>query len=538
MEDFKFHKTKIAILDKRINSFVQGYRQNIAILGDDKHEISELIENYLEGNKLKELVYIHTNASYVDRKAFLKSISVSILSDYLAKHDTFDNLINSVGTSLTSTVNFIKESVKRASAPSFLEILEVINKFIVESGKKCVFIIEDLLALKKIFPNFHNDFSKFIILQRNCMVVLTSLHTREAEKTLYSDLNFLFGNFEKLMLGETNFFENYIYLKKALSPLPCSPFFISFFINILGHNSTYYGLAQQATRQIYRDSDEEASIVAIVQNLLSERQTYFFQKFIGNIDTIEKSFKDPSLTIKLLLALSEGYIRKKELLSLHLADSKELTARLQKLCDSNYIQNLGNIYKINDPLFSFWLTHIFEPAFCPSLCDKDRRSLAVEQKIRQAIFIFKEDFFKDKIKKVLELLNAFRNDSLKLGRTTYRLPLITKSRLMSYPEKNLHLLIGEGHEIVFVGIKESPVEDDDIFDFIEKGMVVKGRGVKKIFISLDTISASARLAAKNNKLTIWDVHELNDLMHIYQKPIITRQTQFENRTFSENFSNL
>jgi len=155
-----------------------------------------------------------------------------------------------------------------------------------------------------------------------------------------------------------------------------------------------------------------------------------------------------------------------------------------------------------------------------------------------AITIFKEDFYKDKIKKVLELISLFKNDSLKVGRIRYSLPLITKSRLMSYPEKNLHFLIGEGQEIIFVGIKESCAEDGDIFEFIEKGSTIKGKGVRKIFISLNTFSPSAKLAAKNNKLTVWDINDINDLMHIYQKPILAQEKQLENRVTSESFSNL
>jgi hypothetical protein len=370
------------------------------------------------------------------------------------------------------------------------------------------------------------------------MVILTSLHTRESEKTLYCDLNFLFGNFEKIIFSENSFFENYTYLKKILTPLPCSPFFISFFVNILGHNSIYYELFSANVKELYNEAEEEKSIVAIVYRLLSEQQSYLFQKFIAYIDAIENNFKDPTATIKLLLGLCDGYIRKKELASLHLFDLKELTNKLSKLCDLNYIDNLGNIYRIKDSLFAFWLSHIFKPTFYPQLLDKNKRTEAIRQTILLAITIFKEDFYKDKIKKVLELISLFKNDSLKVGRIRYSLPLITKSRLMSYPEKNLHFLIGEGQEIIFVGIKESCAEDGDIFEFIEKGSTIKGKGVRKIFISLNTFSPSAKLAAKNNKLTVWDINDINDLMHIYQKPILAQEKQLENRVTSESFSNL
>lgn len=537
MENFEFSKERLSILDKRINAFAQGYRQNIAILGNDEHEISYLLENYLKENKLKEIVYIQTAAAYADRKSFFKSVAHSLLGEYLNKCDTLDNLINYSYGSLNTTVNFIKDIIRRTQHPSFLEVLEAINKFINESGKRCIFIVENLLDLKKIFPAFHNDFSKFIILQRNCMIVLTSPHMRESEKTLYSELNFLFGSFEKIILSETNFLENYMYLKKTFTPLQCSPFFISFFVNILGLNNIYYELAGRAAKDKYNPCDEEASIVAIARQMFFCRETYIFQKFIQGINTITHNLKNSSSAAKVLIALSEGYIRKRDLVSLHILETKELTAKLQKLCDINYVENLGNVYKIKDPLFSFWLSHVFKLNFCPPLPDRHKRDILFEAKLRQTISVFKEEFFKDKVKKVLELIASFKNDTLRMGRARCHLPLITKSRLMSYPEKNLHFLIGEGHEIIFVAIKESCVDDNDVFDFIEKGSVIKGKGVRKIFISLDTFSASAKLAAKNNKLITWDINEINDLMRVYQRPIIACDRQPEQRVSSESLSN-
>jgi hypothetical protein len=92
--------------------------------------------------------------------------------------------------------------------------------------------------------------------------------------------------------------------------------------------------------------------------------------------------------------------------------------------------------------------------------------------------------------------------------------------MLSYPQENFHLFIGEGKEIIFAGIKEKNINDSDIFDFIEKGANVKGRGVKKVFIALDTLSPTARLIAKNNKLIIWDVNDINRLLHIYNKTAV------------------
>jgi hypothetical protein len=295
---------------------------------------------------------------------------------------------------------------------------------------------------------------------------------------------------------------------------------VSFFANILGSNTIYHNLTKQVLLKHACPDNEETSIIRTLEEAIYVKETYFFQRFAKKINSIEDNFRNPSALIKILISISEGYIRERELASLRIFDSKSLRAKLQKLCDLNYVENLGDIYKIKDPLFSFWLSHVFKLQFSVPVFDSERcRSLFVK-KVQETILLFKEDFYKEKIKRVLELFGSFKNDTLWFGKDRYKLPLIEKSRLVSYPQARTHFLIGEGREIVFVGIKEGRVEDTDMFDFMEKGSSIKGKNVKKIFISLDLFSSSAKLIAKNNKFIAWDINEVNNLCRAYNKPIV------------------
>jgi hypothetical protein len=352
------------------------------------------------------------------------------------------------------------------------------------------------------------------------MVVLTTLHSKDAEKALSSELNLLFGNFEKIFLNEDNYIKNFTYFRQKLLPVSPSPFFMSFFLNRMGSNIIYYNLLSEIIQRNYQPEDENSSILSIIEKALYSKETYFFQKFNNRIELLKVYFKDWLSTNKLLIALGEGYLRKSELLSLGIYASSELDSRLQKLSELNYIENLGNIYKIKDPLFSFWLTAIFKLYLSPPILEPQLRMALYRKKMEEEIALFREEFYKDKIKKILQLFSSFKNDILRLGRDRYRLPSIEKLKIISYPQRDLHLIVGEGKEIVFAGIKEKNVEDSDIYDFIEKGTNVRGKGVKKIFISLDTVSHAARLIAKNNRVIIWDIGDVNRLLGIYNKPFV------------------
>ena len=404
--DSKLWTTKLQTLDKRLKAFIHGYRQNIAILGNDNEEISYLLENYFLHNKSQDVVYIHITTIYTGKKDFFRAVVFALLSNYTHTENTLDTLINCASPTLNLTTDFIKVCLRKEDI-TFLDIIEAINKFINESKKRCVFVIEEFLGLSDLFKDFYPVFSKFIILQRKCMIILTSLHCKHAQKILSGELNLLFGNFEKVYLDETSSLDNYLSLKRLLTPISPSPLFLSFFVNIIGSNQVYYESMANSIKDNYLPNDEERTIQTVIEATLYSKRTYFFQKFIKNIDLLKVAFKDFIPAIKLLLALSEGYLRKKELASLNICDSKELAPKLQKILDLNYIENLGNIYKIKDPLFSFWLSHVFKLNFCPPLLDIKQQRHLYKRMIKEEIDVFKEEFLKDKLKRVLHLFSSF-----------------------------------------------------------------------------------------------------------------------------------
>ena len=135
MDEKLLWETKFSTLDKRIKDFSLGYRQNIAILGNDQEEISYLLESYLEQNKSDDTVYIHIPASYINKKEFFKRVALDILSSYSHNEGNLDSLINLNNPSLTATTNFIRNTLKKNTL-TLLDTLEVINKFLNESKRK------------------------------------------------------------------------------------------------------------------------------------------------------------------------------------------------------------------------------------------------------------------------------------------------------------------------------------------------------------------------------------------------------------------
>ena len=520
-EDNLFHWNSIDIIDKRIKSFKEGYRRNIALLGN-RSRIDYIRYKYLPLYLDKEII-IYVNASYAGNKEIFNNTAYSLLSRYLKSYDSLDKMISAASYMIPSTVSFIKETLRNGEYMSFLKPLELINKFINETSSRCILVLDEFTELKRIFKNFHRDFSQFIIFQNKCMIIITSSNTVLAKKMLSSDLNFLFGNFEHINLDDNAAIENYFYFKSLLLPLKPTSMFVSFFVNILGINISYFNVVAEEIKKYY-SGDEIDCIRKVLRKSILRENSYFFQRFISRIDAVKDKFKDYTVPLEIIMAISSGYMRKKEILSLGIAKERNILSQLNKLSELGYIINNGNIYNIKDDFFLFWLSHVFSCYFYPAAMDMSSREYFFNTRLEETIDIFRDAYFKDATRRITDLITLFKDDYLKIRKQRIKLSHIDKTRILPYPNERFSFLVGEGKEVIFIGIKKGNADDTDIMDYIEKTRAFRNKKVKKIFIALNDLSTSARIIAKESKLIAWDVNDINNLMRMYRKPIIVNES--------------
>lgn len=523
-----FSQKSVGLVDRRIKAFADGYRQNLAILSNDKDQLSFLFNKYFSNVSVDGLHYIYSKATYINGFDFFKNISFSVLSSSNSEAVTVDSLILENEETLPSTVKFIKRKLKDPNSITFMNVLDLINKFIDESEKHCVFVVEDIVALKNLFKNFHQDFSKFIMFQKKCMIIISGVDRDDTQKILSSDLNFLFGNFEKINISERSFIDNYLYFQGLIRSFEPTSFLISFFVNIIGSHLSYYHLIADYLNR-HDATSENSLITETIFNCLYKHQTYFYQKFNNNISLLQEKFKDHDVFIKILRAISQGYIRKSEIVGLNIAKPLVTAAKIQKLVDIGFLRQYGQVYRINDDLFSFWLSHVFSFQISFVAHNGIMRENMFRRKIEETIELFKDEFFKDRIKRILELIADFKDDSLKIGKKRMRLPKIDKTKVIFYPERKINFLIGEGKKVIFMGIKEDLADDNDIIEYIDKTNALKGKYIRKFFITLDQFTPAAKIIAKENNLVAWDINEINDLFRIYKKPVMVSDNLVKNK---------
>ena len=181
------------------------------------------------------------------------------------------------------------------------------------------------------------------------------------------------------------------------------------------------------------------------------------------------------------------------------------------------------MYKIKDDLFSFWLYHVFCYYFYPMLLNTKEKESMFEARLSETLDIFNTTYLKDKTERIIDLINSFNNDYLKINNQKIRLPQINKIKLISEPSDRLNFLMGEGKNIIIVGVKKDVTEESDILYYLERTRAFKNKNIKRIFITLDDVSISAKVIAKENRLIVWNANDINKLLKVYCKPLIINE---------------
>ncbi len=507
------------MLHKRINSFCEGYRQNVALLGKGSESIHHLLEEYVLPRRHQGLTYLCLNPSYSDEYDIFRNLSYSLLAQVFTREDSLDALIRQAAGDLPRTAACIKEGLKRKRC-SAGDIINLLNIFIEERDTRCVLIIEEFWAMEEVFARFFEDLAKFILAQKKCMVVVTASRIKEAERILGSQLHLLFGNFEVVSLDSVSLLDAYIYFTDCIKPLTIPPYCIGFFVYLLQSNIMYYRVLAEQIKKISH-SDYDDIVINVIRSVLYERDSALFQRFANRIDVLKEKYpRDSRRLIKILNLMSRGYIRKNDIMFFSAMEKRKCTAGLQKLVELGYVETCGNIYRIADSMFSFWLSHIFGLYTRGQFIDKEKRIRRFYLAMREELALFKDDFYKERIQRIVELFSSFQNDTLMIEEQKMKFPLLRKTKVVPYPEEGLSLLVGEGDDLVLVGITEKDTSDADILQFLQKTTAVRNRNTRKIFISLGEPNSAARLIAKESKISLWDRHGLNALMQIYNKPVM------------------
>jgi len=135
-------------------------------------------------------------------------------------------------------------------------------------------------------------------------------------------------------------------------------------------------------------------------------------------------------------------------------------------------------------------------------------------------FVF--ELRKDFTQRVSELFTKFNDEIVEADTKKHRLPKFKKVDFIKLNKSSSLLLAYKQNKLWACFLKEGTMLEDDIRFFVGYIKQSKLMIANKILIAMDGIDINAALIAKENKIWIWNLKNVNIVMDVYNQDKIIR----------------
>ncbi|MCX5697673.1 MAG: hypothetical protein NTU54_06895 [Candidatus Omnitrophica bacterium] len=523
---FYNRKLQLELLSKRIGALKDGYRQNLAILGDELVGKTSLVFKFLEGFYDSRTIAIYIEARPEGIANFARRFIGVLLYNFLSssgiplKEDLaylLDKSEKYIPRTVRDARSILSSLTKRYKGAVFTELLSLCDAIHEETSKSCVVIFDEFHNLESLgIKDLYGQWSKLLIARKTTMYIIISSRRAKAKAILAKELSLLFGNFEVISVEPFDTGESEVYLKTRLGESGLNEPLRNFVVHFTGGYPFYLDII---CAMLAKSGPESLSV--ILEELVFEPSGLLNQRFSNYL----KQFLDSPYSqdyLSLLYMVSNGQNKINDLVHLLRRPKKEILTRINHLAETDTLNRSGDFLSINDRVFGFWLKFVHR---------EKERSLTFDAKNQKSVFVacieemineFMRDSQKCVTERVSELLRLFADDTILIEKKRLRLERFREVKLLNFPSKGLKDgLLGRSQDSVWImAFKNDLITEDDIMDFSRECKKYRHKLQRKIIVSLKNIDANARLRAMDEKILTWDVGNLNRLLDIFSRPRI------------------
>ncbi len=514
------------ILQKRIGDLKYGYRQNIAIIGDELVGKSSIIYKFLGKFCDSRIIPLYLEVRPESLPVFAKRFMGMLLYNFLSNSgiplkEDLDFLVKRSERYIPKTVEKIKSILtaleKKKKTNIFVDLLSLCEIIHQETDKFCIVILDEFHNLEDMgIKNLYREWSRCLILQKNTMYVIISSLKFHTKNILAKSLSLLFGNFELITVEPFDIKTSGEYLASRIGHLKTPAPLKDFIIHFTGGYPLYLELI---TEELLNPNPPFLS--SILEKLIFDSSGALNQRFSNYI----KRFLDKPHSqeyISILYLISSGRNTIKEITHILHKPKNELLNRIGYLLEIDSITRSGDFLQINDRVFGFWIRFVYQEKL---------HSLTFDAKNQQAKFIdnietMTQEFIaytqKSIGERVTELMRLFDNEMINIDKKRLRLSHFREIKPLEFNSKNLkNGVLGRSSDNLWImAFNDGALTEDDIGDFSQECKKYRQKPQKRIIIALHDIESSARLAALEEKIITWDINNLNQILDLFYKPRI------------------
>ncbi len=525
-------------LNKRVCDFKDGYRQNVAILGNELIGKTTLLKQFLSAVNDEKLTTAYVEIIPFEFSLFLKRFLNSLLYNFLkgkqliSSRENFETLVKRSKELLPQTTLQIEQFLGRLEREKpetlFKELLTITKTFALESKKYCIIVFDEFHNLKKLgIKNICQELGKRIMFEKNTLFIFSSSSKNEAREILANDLSLLFGNFETIELQALSPQNCQELIKMNLVEISVPKDISDFLINFTGGHPFYlkticdeaYGACKASLKN---ELDKDVLSYTLEKLLFSDHGILNLRfTMMLSLMTLNRNKND---LIYLMDAIASGKNRLKDITGFFRKPKAELIQKLNRLIESDLISKNGSFYSINDRLMSFWLKFVHYEKLNALSPEYSEQASNFRSKIHAQIDDFVNLSKKNIADRMMDIFNLFEGDDVLIERKKVRLSPFKELKIITFDESHLKIgIFGKAQDSMWLAaIKEDGIKEQDVNEFIQSLKKFRYKTINKIMIGLGDVERNARLIAKESSILTWDIANINNLFDIFGKPRIIK----------------
>lgn len=522
------------VLEKCIKGLKEGYRQNLAIIGDESIGKTSIILRFLNYFNDNAILPIYLDINPLSLEHFSKRFVGTLLFNFLSNSnivlkEDLDFLMKKAGNYIPRTVEKIKtilsnlEKKKKISVFSdLLSLCEVMNQ---ETKKNCVIIFDEFHNLETMgIKNLYREWAKTLVLSKNTMYIIISSAKFKAKKILSGSLSLLFGNFRIIEIESFDLETSEEFIEQRLCQKHLDKTLINFLIHFTGGHPFYLEIVLEALiksplKENMDNAITHTNLTNTLEELLFEESGILNQRFSNYLRRLSEDRHIYDYT-SLLYLIACGHNRIKDIAHILHKQKKGILQKINYLLETDILIRNGDFFKINDRVFNFWLKSVYKERVDALSFNLIEKKNMFRNRIDEMAKEFIMNSEKSLSERTTELLRLFENEAVCLDRKHVRLTPFREIKPLGLNCRNLKegLIARSADSLWIIAFKEDLITEEDITEFIRECKRYRQKIQRRIVITSDGVDTNARLKALQEKIWTWNLNNLNQLLDLFNKP--------------------
>lgn len=528
-------------LTHRINSFSEGYRQNIAIIDEQCIGKTSIIKRLLASSEIKKDViipiYLEIKIEPFEfcAKRFIKSALFQLLhSDPLlaAPQDTvllLEDLKNTHPKTAQTCMRVLQDIERGRLDEAYSFMLDIPATIFEETKKRCVLILNEFQNLGNFtLKHPFGTLARKIMIQKDTMYLFASSKSTIAQRLLNEKLTLLFGNFEKIFLPQLDLNVSRSFLQDKMHDCPAfPPVYLDFIASFTGNKPLYMQIiSEEIKKAIFSKHIQADDYTWLIESAFTGaifKEPGSINQIFSNLFLKLSDGKLLSKSASVLIALSSENKKQNDIIKSSRLQARDVSKILNRLVEMDIVARNGSFYRFKDRLFCFWLKSVYLKKIMSFSIDEVVEETCFRKEVTSELNAFMQEFEKELSSRIIDLFRLFKNDVIQLNGRKHKFLSFNDVQKLDEQTCNGTNILATGNKSKWLCIiKKEYVGESDIAEIIKKVKTKKreAKSNRNILVSLAGMDENAYLLAKEARFWVWDLENLNVLMELYGKPHI------------------